>query len=187
MKNMKRFTWLLCALTALFAMFLSGYVLGSSRTEENTLHVQTQEQPETAAQTSSSLAVQSGLESESRATSASSARTQPPADTGTSAQTQPQETADPTAQTQPQETFDPSAPAGPTAAPPDADEPGKININTATAAELTALPGIGEVKAQRIVDYREENGAFVSVEQLTDVNGIGEKTLEKLRDYVTVG
>ncbi|MFQ6371508.1 ComEA family DNA-binding protein [Shewanella sp. YIC-542] len=55
----------------------------------------------------------------------------------------------------------------------------KININTATAAELQMLNGIGEAKAQAIVEYREANGKFTSLEELTKVKGIGPKLLEK--------
>ena len=61
-----------------------------------------------------------------------------------------------------------------------------ININTADTRELIKLSGIGEVKAAAIVAYREEHGAFSSVEELMNVKGIGEKTLEKIRGYVTV-
>ncbi len=64
---------------------------------------------------------------------------------------------------------------------------GKININTASAEELTALPGIGPSYAQRIVEHREKNGPFKKVEDLLNVRGIGEKTFEKIRDRLTVG
>jgi competence protein ComEA len=63
---------------------------------------------------------------------------------------------------------------------------GLVNVNTATAAELETLPGIGEVTAQAIIDYRTENGPFSSVDELLDVTGIGDVTLENIRDLVTV-
>ncbi len=62
-----------------------------------------------------------------------------------------------------------------------------LNINTATVEELTALPGIGEAKAQAIVDYRAEHGPFRYPEELLNVKGIGEGILEGLLDYVTTG
>lgn len=63
---------------------------------------------------------------------------------------------------------------------------GKININTASVSELMTLDGIGEVKAKAIVEYRQVNGYFKSVDDLILVSGIGEKTLEKNRDRITV-
>jgi competence protein ComEA len=73
----------------------------------------------------------------------------------------------------------PSSSASPSAAP-------VINVNTATPEELETLPGIGEVLAAAIVAYREEHGPFTSVDQLLDVSGIGEVTLEEIRDLVAV-
>ena len=63
---------------------------------------------------------------------------------------------------------------------------GLINVNTATPTELEELPDVGEVIAQAIVDYRTENGPFTSVDQLLDVSGIGDATLENIRELVTL-
>ena len=62
----------------------------------------------------------------------------------------------------------------------------KININTASIELLDTLPGIGPSFAQRIIDYRNEHGSFRSIDELTNVKGIGPKTLEKMRDEITV-
>jgi competence protein ComEA len=64
--------------------------------------------------------------------------------------------------------------------------PQKIDINRAEAWLLEALPGIGEVIAQRIVDYRSENGPFRIIEDLLKVSGIGPATFENIKQYVTV-
>jgi len=61
---------------------------------------------------------------------------------------------------------------------------GKININSATAEQLTLLPGIGNKTAGAIVQYRTKNGNYKSLEDLTGVKGIGFKTLEKIRVYL---
>jgi competence protein ComEA len=61
-----------------------------------------------------------------------------------------------------------------------------VNVNTATKEELQTLSGIGPEKAQAIIDYRTEHGPFKSVDDLTKVKGLGEKTVEKLRPDVTI-
>lgn len=62
-----------------------------------------------------------------------------------------------------------------------------VNLNTATVAELDVLKGVGPGKAKAIVEYREKNGPFKSVDDLTLVKGFGEKSIQKLRPDLTVG
>lgn len=82
----------------------------------------------------------------------------------------------------------PEAAAAPPSAPASASAPApQVDINTADAASLMSVPGIGKSLAQRIVDYRQKNGAFARVDDLLKVQGIGEKSLEKLRPYLTAG
>lgn len=80
----------------------------------------------------------------------------------------------------------PAPGSGPVSSAGGAGDPGLVNVNTAGPAELETLPGIGEVLAQRIIDHREANGPFASVDDLLGVSGIGEVTLEELRPLVTV-
>ena len=68
----------------------------------------------------------------------------------------------------------------------DSSSSGKININTATVEELTTLSGIGESRAQSIIRYRETNGAFQSIEELMNVEGIKDGIFEKIKDEIEV-
>lgn len=63
---------------------------------------------------------------------------------------------------------------------------GKVNINKATTAELTSVPGIGESTAEKIVAYRDENGKFKNVEDIKNVSGIGASKYEKIKEYICV-
>ena len=64
---------------------------------------------------------------------------------------------------------------------------GIVNLNTASAADLEALPGIGAKTAARIIEYRQKNGSFKKVEELMNVRGVGEKNFLKLKSQITVG
>lgn len=66
-------------------------------------------------------------------------------------------------------------------------EAGKININTASAAELKELPGIGDALSKRIIAYRESKGAFEVIEDIMKVSGIGKATFKNMSDLITVG
>ena len=62
----------------------------------------------------------------------------------------------------------------------------KVNINTATQEELDTLPGIGPSIASKIIDYREQNGKFNSIEEIKEVSGIGDAKYEKIKDSITI-
>lgn len=67
-----------------------------------------------------------------------------------------------------------------------AEEAGKINLNTARKEELMTLPGVGEAKADSIIKYREVNGKFQSIEDIMQISGIKEGLFSKIKDYITV-
>jgi comEA protein len=64
---------------------------------------------------------------------------------------------------------------------------GKVNLNSANVEQLTALPGVGEKLAERIVEYRQKSGGFKSVQELLNVKGIGERNFVKLQPHIQVG
>lgn len=84
------------------------------------------------------------------------------------------------------EVVDSNAVEEPVKSADDADV-GKVNINTATADQLMLIPNIGETLAKRIIEYREENGAFYTVNELLFISGIGNARLDSIRDYITIG
>lgn len=80
------------------------------------------------------------------------------------------------------------SPVIPTAAPEVVEATTElININTASSFELESLPGIGPTTAQKIIAYRDENGPFLSIEDIINVSGIGPGTYERIKDLITVG
>lgn len=85
----------------------------------------------------------------------------------------------------PSSTSSPSDPSSSISDTPSAAQ--LVDINRADAAQLDTLPGIGPALSQRIIEYRQQNGRFETVEELVNVKGIGEKTLEKLKPYITCG
>ena len=80
----------------------------------------------------------------------------------------------------------PAALAAPAAAKASSPDAKPVDLNTADAAALETVPGIGKSLAQRILTFREKNGAFGSVDDLLKVQGIGEKSLQHLRPYLVV-
>ena len=67
------------------------------------------------------------------------------------------------------------------------DTRGLVDINSASVNQLQQVPGIGPVLAQRIIDYRDQNGPFAHVAELTNVDGIGSQTLQSIFEYITAG
>ncbi len=107
--------------------------------------------------------------------------------TGTASTKTPTKTSSKTATTASKPAATSPTPATPTSTsgkPPLPATP--ININTASAYELTALPGIGTVTAQSIIDYRNAHGPFTSIQGLDNVKNIGTATINKIKNYITI-
>ncbi len=66
------------------------------------------------------------------------------------------------------------------------EEERKININTADSVQLQSIPGIGPSKAERIIEYRQSNGRFKTIDDIKNISGIGNKTFESIKEYITV-
>ncbi len=164
MKNLKKAEWIVIALTLSCLLFTAGYFVGRG-----------------AAVQVISFAPSSPTVSASPAASASSAvlKTAETPDATVSAVHTP----DAAARVTTSPVSKPSGSSGKAA--PEAAV--KININTASAAKLDELPGIGPVLARSIVDYRTKIGGFKNIEQIMDVDGIGEKKYDAIKDLITIG
>lgn len=161
---------ILLALTLAFSAFIAGLYVGQN-TGDSDVYI-------------------SGFQEATKPTVKNTTPTQPAQPTQPTQPTQPitQPTQPITQPTQPatDPTLATQAPTAPATKPVTLEDICPININTATQEELELLPGIGPKKAAAIIQYREEIGGYACVEELLEVSGIGEKTLAKILEYVTV-
>ena len=169
--RLKRGELAIIALTLMFACFIGGYFAGR-RSAVNIVPVQSASngnqpyRPGEASSTESSANSSNSAQNPGSSASDDGAaqNTITPAGTGSSA------------------SGDSSEPAGALR-----DNDGKIDINSASRSELMDLSGIGQVLAERIIDYRTQNGPFAIIDDLMKVSGIGEKRFAAIKDRITVG
>jgi len=162
--RLRRLELAVLAITLAFAFFIGGFFTGRSWSAVNITAVATQSENEA----SLGVSIQAP------------AQPQPAAPTQNESIILENESAQPPpADPAPVETSDAAG------APSGGD--GKININIASQSELMDLPGIGNVLASRIVDYRRQHGDFLRIEDIRNVSGIGEKRYEAIENHITVG
>ena len=161
--RLRRLELVVIGVTLAFVCFLGGYFTGT-RTAVNVVSVATQDGQ------LNQIGSNVGHNADAASADPQPASTEPQTEAGTSPS-------------------NPSGAAGQavsqTEAPKVSD--GRININTASRSELMDLPGIGPVLAERIIEYRTQNGSFSRIEDLRNITGIGEKRFETIQDKVTIG
>jgi len=165
--RLRRLELVVIGVTLAFACFIGGYFVGRSW---STVNIVAAPQADNEVQISVSSPAHSGDVTPGGA--------ETPASEAADNNNETIETATPGGGAAPQETDSATAPR---------DSDGRININTASRAELMDLPGIGSVLSERIVDYRNLNGPFNRIEDIRNVSGIGEKRFEAIQDKITVG
>jgi len=165
--RLRRLEFIVIGVTLAFACFMGGFFTGRNWSAVNITTVATQNEAARGVGISSQNEANPGSSSGGDITPAvpapSAADNSQPAAEGNGTGSQPEKTGEPRG------------------------GDGRININIASLSELTDLPGIGNVLASRIVDYRREHGDFQRIEDIRNVSGIGERRFEAIQERITVG
>ena len=185
MKKLKKAEWVIIALTFVCLVFTAGFLVGrtTSKSIVTIEKLSDDSTPVVADNTDADADTSSGLTDSTDAGAAASPAIMDYADTGASSGSAAENNTD--VDNLAAVTDEPSA-GSPVAAGQADEAAGKININTASASLLDSLPGIGEVLAGRIIDYREVTGGFKTIEEIMEVSGIGDKKFSDIKDLITV-